>query len=212
MSKYGKLILISATDTEVGKTYCSRLLVKYYQEQAKKVAYYKPVESGYVPGQSDVDYIAEVSDDVYYDFRFSLAISPHLAAKEDNIEVDIDLIKQRVNWLKQNYDVVIIEGAGGLLVPIKESYDFSKLLKDLDASLILVIGSKLGAINQSKLNFEYIKSKKLNCLGYLYNEFLEPDEAISRNRDAIRIQADFYEIEELYNVSNNEQKIIEILS
>jgi len=208
MSKDSKLIFISATDTEVGKTYCSRLLVKYYQEQNKKVAYYKPIESGYIKGRSDVDYIAEVCSDVFYDFRLTLPISPHLAAKEDKVTIDIDLIKQRVGWLKENYDVVIIEGAGGLLVPIKEDYDFSNLLKDLDAKLLLVIGSKLGAINQSKLNFEYITSNKLNCLGYLYNELLEVDEAIDRNKEAIKIQADRYDIKEVSSVLLNQQEIL----
>ena len=196
-----KLIFISATDTDVGKTYCSRLLVEYFQKQNKKVAYYKPIESGYVIGDSDVDYIAEVCSDIFYSYRLTLPISPHLAASEDNVEIDIDLIKQRVSWLKENYDVVIIEGAGGLLVPIKKDYDFSNLLQDLEASLLLVIGSKLGAINQAKLNFDFISKNKLNCFGYLYNEFLKNDEAISRNQEAIREQADRYSIVEIASVN-----------
>ena len=82
-------------------------------------------------------------------------------------------------------------------MPIKVDYDFSDLLKDLNATLMLVIGSKLGAINQSKLNFEFIAKAKLDCLGYIYNEYLEKDEATSRNRRAIIEQASKYKIKEL---------------
>jgi len=202
-----KLVFVSATDTDVGKTYCSRLLVEHFQKQNKKVAYYKPIESGYIKGKSDVDYIAEVCNDVFYDFRLTLPISPHLAAREDKVEIDIDLIKERVSWLKENYDVVIIEGAGGLLVPIKTDYDFSNLLIDLNAKLLLVVGSKLGAINQSKLNFEYISSRNINCLGYIYNEFLESDEAIDRNQEAIKEEAKKYKLAEVLMVNYRDDKL-----
>ena len=197
-----KCIFVTGTDTGIGKTICSAAIALKLSQNGKTVAYLKPVECGIA--RSDKSFVAHYIKDVYDQYKLKTPISPHLAAKQEGIEISISEIKKKIVELSSNYDYLVVEGAGGLLVPITESYDFAKLISELEINLILVTGSKLGVLNHAKLNFEYIRAKKLKIMGYVFNEVLslaeagEQVDAIKTNRKALERIATNYDIPELF--------------
>ena len=200
-------IFISGTDTGVGKTFCAAAMALEIKELGKTVAYFKPVESGCL-GQrsSDLEFVNKHIKDVFSLYRLKNPISPHLAARQDGIEISVAEIKKKIAELSSEFDFLIIEGAGGLLVPITDNYDFSNLVSELDLPLVLVAGSKLGMLNQAKLNFEYIRQRQIKILGYVFNETFSLSEAerlgqleaIKTNRQALQEVAENYGISELF--------------
>lgn len=195
-------IFVSGTDTAIGKTFCSAAIAVKLEQMGYSVAYFKPVECGAT--HSDKNYVGQYVKNVFDLYKFKAAISPHLASGLEGVEISIEAIKNKIAELSASFDFVVIEGAGGLLVPISDNYDYAKLALELEMSIILVVGSRLGVLNHARLNFEFAKANKLKLMGYIFNEIIssakagEQIEAIQTNRVALRKIAQGYGISELF--------------
>jgi dethiobiotin synthetase len=106
-------------------------------------------------------------------YRFSPAIAPHIAAQQAGVQVDISVINSAYQQLAAMADVVVVEGAGGFLVPINAQQTMADLAVTLDLPLVLVVGMRLGCINHALLTVEAIKSRGLKLAGWVANQ-IEP--------------------------------------
>ena len=180
-----KKIFITGTNTDVGKTYISALIIKKMREANFNCGYYKPVLSGVTEMcghlmDSDANYVVqkanipfEPSDCVSY--YWQEALSPHLAAKRKNQEIDIDKIKYDYSQICKKFDYLLIEGAGGITCPLKINKEEKYLLKDLiwelGLSTIIVADAGLGTINSTLLTVDYAKANGIEVEGIILNNY-----------------------------------------
>lgn len=180
-----KNIFITATGTDVGKTYVSALIVKKMREVGLNCGYYKPVLSGVVEKdgklvESDCNYVVETAkiptsanDCVGYFWKE--AVSPHLAAKRADETIDIMKIKEKYREKCEKYDYLLIEGAGGITCPLRlengEKFLLKDLIKELNTSIIIVADGGLGTINSTLLTVEYAKMNNIEVKGIILNNF-----------------------------------------
>jgi len=177
MSNFPKGIFVTGTDTGVGKTVVSAIIACALQQSGKRVAAMKSVQTGAgEDGLLDIEFIQKVmgtnySLDVVCPYRFPLPLAPLVAAKLAGERIDVDRIKSAYFDLSSLNDIVIVEGAGGLLVPITETYFMSDLAHDLELGLIIVTRPGLGTLNHTLLTLEHARSRGLNILGLVINNF-----------------------------------------
>ena len=174
-----KCIFITATGTDIGKTYISALIVKKMREEGLNCGYYKPILSGAVNGiPGDCKYVTETAglncnpmDCLTY--CFEEAVSPHLAAKRQNIVISKEKILEDFKSKQQEYDYLLIEGAGGITCPIniENKYLMNDLIKDMGADIVIVADGGLGTINSVLLTVEYAQKRNLNIRGIILNNY-----------------------------------------
>lgn len=167
----GKAIFITATDTGCGKTIATGCLAAALSKQGK-VCVYKPIQCGdLLEGEitsPDLAQIHELSGvDVFNDYCFTLAASPHLA--DEKGEIDVAVIKKRVDSLVSSYDYVLVEGAGGLIVPLNPSYTMLDLIKELSIPAVVVSRAGLGTINHTSLSLRALAG--VSVLGVIFNYY-----------------------------------------
>ena len=175
---------ITGTDTGVGKTHVACKLIHDYVAQGYKVIGMKPVAAGgdLVNGKwvnDDVLKLEQASNvkaprQLVNPYSFKEAIAPHIAAEKAGLEIKIDVIKQAFQALSKLADIVIVEGAGGFLVPLNNQQSMADLPAALNTPVILVVGMKLGCINHSLLTVEAIQARGLTLHGWVANQ-VEPD-------------------------------------
>ena len=172
-------IFVTGTDTDVGKTRISEALIELLREQGHTVAGMKPIASGCdmtadgLRNDDAVRLIEQANADLPYDlinpYAFEPAIAPHIAARQAGVSIDLKLIKSSYQQIQQKTDVVVVEGAGGWLVPINETETMADLAKTLNLSIVLVVGIRLGCINHALLTIESIKQSGLSIVGWVAN-------------------------------------------
>jgi len=170
-------LFITGTDTGVGKTVVSAALAWNMKQAGKKVAVMKPIQTGTnLDGIMDIEFIQKLLGtnyllEVVCPYRFPHPLAPFVAACQVGKTIDVDRIRSAFYELRSNHDVVIVEGAGGLLVPINETYLMSDLANDLNLGLIIVIRPGLGTLNHTLLTVEYARSCGLRIVGIVINNF-----------------------------------------
>ena len=166
-------IFITGIGTGIGKT-----LVAAIVTEALQADYWKPVQAGYQEGTDSSlikEYLSNSSSVVHPElYKLKLAVSPHIAAREENILIDIAEIKTRLEEINGGFQHkkinIIIEGAGGLMVPLNDHEFVADLIKQLQAKVILVSRNYLGSINHSLLTAEVCRYYKLEVLGWIFND------------------------------------------
>ena len=166
-------IFITGIGTGIGKT-----LVAAIVTEALQADYWKPVQAGYQEGTDSSlikEYLSNSSSVVHPElYKLKLAVSPHIAAREENILIDIAEIKTRLEEINGGFQhkktSIIIEGAGGLMVPLNDHEFVADLIKQLQAKVILVSRNYLGSINHSLLTAEVCRYYKLEVLGWIFND------------------------------------------
>lgn len=162
---------ITGTDTGVGKTYITKLLVESLRAEGKYAVGFKPISCG---DREDAVILAAASGNLSLDevnpLHFSSAVAPHVAALLENKTIDPAQILASYQAISKIYDPVIVEGAGGWEVPITENYFVSDLAKDLNLPVILVAANRLGALNHILLTLAAIQAKGLKCAGIILNQ------------------------------------------
>lgn len=175
-----KSLFITATNTDVGKTYACEKFLNYFAKAGLKVGYFKPFETGVVDFPLDgskmlklakklnPSFNVTINDVVPY--QFELPAAPYVA--KGNTIIDIEFLKEKKKYLEQFCDVLIIEGAGGLMVPIEKDLFIIDLIKEFNCEAILITPSKLGCINDTLLSIHALKSKNIDFEFYinLYND------------------------------------------
>lgn len=176
---------VMGTDTDVGKTYIASQVIQHFVQQNVGTIGMKPIASGCALNATgilmneDVTQLAQVSNrqatlDLINPYRFAPAIAPHLAAKQAMVEVDIDVIKAAYDQLTQLAEIVIVEGAGGFIVPINQTQTMADLAMALHLPIILVVGIRLGCINHALLTVEAIHARGLTLAGWVANQ-IDPE-------------------------------------
>lgn len=180
-------VFVTGTDTGVGKTFISVVLIELLQQQGLKVVGMKPIASGCEPTveglrNDDALKLSQQSNvDLPYDlinpYAFEPAIAPHIAAKQAGIEIELDKIQQNYTLIKQQADVVVVEGAGGWLVPLNNTQTMADLAVLLALPVILVVGIRLGCINHALLTVKAIESTGLKLQGWVANHIEVTEQA-----------------------------------
>ena len=180
-----KNLFITGTGTDMGKTYITGLILKKFQENGKKAAYYKAAMSGnekrpdgsLIPGDAlhvkTVSGIKEPLEEMC-PYVYETAVSPHLAAQIEGNPVELETVLQAFDSVCGNYDYVTAEGSGGILCPLR--FDETKLwledfIKARDLNCLIVADAGLGTINSVVLTAEYMKERGITAKGILFNHY-----------------------------------------
>jgi dethiobiotin synthetase len=166
-----KTIFVAGTDTGVGKTYVAAGLASALRLRGKNVGVMKPVSCGGREDAVRLKKAAGVDDslDRINPINLKEPLSPNVAAMLEGIKVDVKAIKRAHDALETKYDVLVVEGCGGLLVPITEDFYVVDLIRLLDAETVLVSRSGLGAINHTLLSVEALKARRIRPIGLIFN-------------------------------------------
>ena len=114
---------------------------------------------------------------------FTYPASPHLAAAIDGRDIDLTLIGRSTEKLLQKYDTVLIEGAGGLYVPLSEAYQTIDYVAEHGLPVVLVTSPRLGSINHTLLSIEALVNRNIPLYGMVYNTFPKTDERIDKDTE-----------------------------
>jgi len=179
---------ITGTNTGVGKTFFSYLLARELKELGFNVGYWKPIETGVGDFPEDAKLLTDLlvlplEDTITYTFKLPLA--PYVAEKHEGERIDLNYLKQVYEDKINRYQVLIIEGAGGLAVPIKRNYTYGDFAKDLNLPVLIVGRATLGTINDCFLTAFYGKALKLNILGFVLNGFTGKDLSEKDNPEVV---------------------------
>jgi dethiobiotin synthetase len=165
------MIFVTGIGTDVGKTLVSAILT-----EALQADYWKPVQAGFADG-TDAQRIRELISNpvsVAHDelYRLHTPASPHIAARKDGLRIDLSTIVQQAESLRSLTAgrPFVLEGAGGLLVPLNETEKVADLAKSLNAKLVLVSRNYLGSINHSLLTAAYCRSQGLHVAGWIFSD------------------------------------------
>ena len=168
-------IFITGIGTDVGKTLAAAILT-----EALHADYWKPVQAGYENG-TDGEWVRGIISNplsrVHREaYRLRIAASPHIAGREEGVKVDLGIITEHYKKIKgemmkeKNERSLVIEGAGGILVPLNENEFVAELIQRLDAKVILVSRNYLGSINHSLLTAAFCESKNIEVAGWIFND------------------------------------------
>lgn len=177
-----KGIYIIGTDTDVGKTVVSAGIMHLLLSKGYNACYYKPVSSGGIEtGKGlfsyDVSFVKAVSgineaDDRINPFSYKTPVSPHLASKIEGFGVDKQIILHRYRELAEDYSSIVVEGCGGLAVPLTDNgYMQFQLIKELDIGCILVSRTTIGTINHTLLTLSFAEREGIPVYGVIFNGF-----------------------------------------
>jgi dethiobiotin synthetase len=174
-----KGFFVTGTDTGVGKTLVTAQIGKAIQNENVSLGVMKPIESGVSDSLvattlSDAGLlktVLEISDSMedISPYRYQTPVAPLLASRLENKPINPKVIIEAYQKLTHKYDVILAEGAGGLLVPIKKDYLMADLAKDLALPLIIVARFHLGTINQTALTIEAARARGLDIEGIVFS-------------------------------------------
>lgn len=161
-----KPIFIIGTGTDVGKTLISAIIT-----EALHADYWKPVQAGFTDGTDSLfiqEMISNNKTKIHPElYRLKMPASPHLSAPAEEKKIKI---KEIVAHLPKTKNQLIVEGAGGLMVPLNKKEMILNLIKKLQAKVIIVSKNELGSINHSLLTAAVLKKEKINVLGWIFTE------------------------------------------
>lgn len=185
---------ISGIDTDCGKSVVTGLIARFLLEKGENVITQKAIQTGCVGISEDILTHRKLMKKELYGvdksgftcpFVFPLPASPHLAAAEVAREFDEVSLDQATMELSLRFDKVILEGAGGVYVPLKRDLPFIDYIKDRDYPLIIVTSSKLGSINHTLLTLEAAANRGIKIAGLVYNHHFDKEPKITADSKTI---------------------------
>ncbi|WDV46641.1 dethiobiotin synthase [Clostridiaceae bacterium M8S5] len=213
-----KHIFITGTDTDVGKTFVTAGITHILNKHNHKVCPYKPVQSGGIFYDNnliagDSKFVKDLTGiDIDYNtmntYCLKTPVSPHRASEKEDVIIDPNHIISHFNHLKNTYEYVIVEGAGGAIVPIiRNSYYITDLIKSLGLSTLVVTRTSVGTINHTILTINYLKSLNIDVKGIVFNGYKGND----YEDDNIRVIKDITNIKNIFVLPHVEsQDILDI--
>ena len=184
------VFFISGIDTNIGKTYATGMLAKALARRGKRVITQKLVQTGCTHLSEDIlthrhlQGIPLTEEDQAgwtCPYIFTYPCSPHMAAERDQRAIDFHVIAACTQALSQRYDIVLLEGAGGLMVPLDDRTLTIDYVATHHYPLVLVTCGRLGSLNHTLLSIEACEARGIPVAAILYNEYPAEDEAIQRN-------------------------------
>ena len=192
----GKGVFITGTDTGVGKTFFACMLAALLRDSGYRVGVMKPAESGCAEREGELypkDAIllkeasaSQDSLDKICPYQLREPLAPSVAAQREGITLDIDRLIDVYNEITSTHDITLIEGAGGLMVPLLPSYTYADFARVLKLPVVVIAANRLGMINHLVLTLEHARCKGLSVLGYVLNR-LESGASLAAetNREAL---------------------------
>lgn len=171
-----KSYFITGTDTGVGKTLVSCALLHAFTARGDATIGMKPVVTGCIEGEwADVKAIEAASSvntsrELINPYAFIPPIAPHIAARQAGIKIDIDIIRDAYIRLQKKASIVIVEGVGGIMVPLNDYNDVADMIRILDLQVILVVGMRLGCLNHALLTARILQVFGLQVAGWIANQ------------------------------------------
>ncbi len=196
------LLFVTGTDTAVGKTVVTGGIAAALRAEGMNVGVMKPVVAGLVQHEGrdiseDVRFLETAAgiieeEDLIAPYRLPLPAAPQLAAEQAGVVIDPAHMLEAARTLERRCDLLLVEGAGGWLVPIRTDYLMRDLARDLAAPVLVVARMTLGTINHTVLTVEAVQAAGLPVLGIVLNgrDPVEPDEVAEENPRLIREQTD----------------------
>jgi dethiobiotin synthetase len=184
-----RCFFVTGTDTGVGKTTVTSALAAATSARGCRVGVLKPIETGCQPDARGVlvpedakrlKFFAGSTEslDTICPYRFSDPLAPRVAAIRDGHEIDVAALVRTIKEFKRRHDLTLVEGAGGLLVPIWGDTTFADLALQAEMPLLIVVGNRLGAINHAQLTAGWARAIGLETAGYVINT-LSPDDDLA---------------------------------
>jgi dethiobiotin synthetase len=182
-----KGVFISGTDTGVGKTAFACALLRQYSASGSRAVGMKPVAAGGGSSNGDILALATAGNvdaplSARCPYAFDEAVAPHLAARAVGVVIDLRRIRESYEVLSARADHVVVEGAGGVLVPLGERSDVLDIALALDLPVVLVVGVRLGCLNHALLASLAIVARGLDLAGWVANSI---DPAMDRRDENI---------------------------
>lgn len=191
-------VFIAGTDTGVGKTVISCAILQGFAGHGLRVAGMKPVAAGALLKRGvwyndDVTQLRAASNvDVPQNwinpYCFAPPIAPHIAAHEAGMTIRMAIIAKHYAQLARRADVVVVEGVGGLLVPLGRRLNAADIPVQLDLPVVLVVGLRLGCLNHALLTVEVLQSRGLRLAGWIANCIDPGMERVTQNIQALRLR------------------------
>ena len=175
-----KPLFITATDTDIGKTYVCAGLAHSLKKLDIDVGIMKPFACGVKQktgfSSNDLTILSKAAmvndaEELLNPFFFPIPASPYTAAKNLGVKIDIDYLMKCFRKLDEIHDVMLVEGIGGIMTPILKDYAIIDLIKDLEANTIIVTSSKIGTINHTIMTCDMCKNMKIPVKGLIINNF-----------------------------------------
>ena len=181
-------LFITGTDTGVGKTYITKLLLSALTRTGQSAVGFKPITCG---NREDAEIISSASNpsptsvDTVNPIFLKTPAAPMAAASIEGITIDINKIKSTHLELTKSYNHVLTEGAGGWAVPIDSEYSMGHLAADLGGPVLIVVNNKLGALNQTILTANAVRSMGLELMGIILNHINDESDTASITNRAV---------------------------
>ncbi len=190
---------VSGIDTDAGKSYCTGYLARQWSEQGKRIITQKLIQTGNVGRSEDIELhrrimgtgpLPEDREMLTMPEIFSYPASPDLASRIDGRPVDFAKIRRATDILSERYDTVLLEGAGGLMVPLTPELLTIDYIAREGYPLIFVTSGKLGSVNHTLLSLEAIERRGIELYALLYNLYPESRDKTIQNdtRKYLRLQ------------------------
>ncbi len=168
-----KTIFVTGTDTDVGKTMVAGGLIRALEGYGKN-AYWKPIQTGTLISEDrrDLQQLTGLADERFLPsaYVFPDPVSPHLAAARWKKQIQMSVLLEAYGRHAPGFDTLIVEGAGGVLVPLSDEALMIDLMTALKAPCLVVVEDKLGAINHGLLTLEAVRRRDVPCLGFVMNK------------------------------------------
>lgn len=188
---------ITGTDTGVGKTLVACGLAAAFREAGFKIGVMKPAESGcrnekghLVPQDATFLKAAAGSNqpiERICPYRLGVPVAPSVAAAHAGVQIRPDFLVRLYRDMSIVHDLMLVEGAGGLLVPLRPSYTYADLAREISLPVLVVVGNRLGAVNHALLTLEHAACLNLKVSGYILNDMdSERTPATATNAETIR--------------------------
>jgi len=179
---------VTGIDTDIGKTYATGLAARFLLRQGRSVITQKIVQTGTSGPIADdillhrrlmgIEPLPVDWNGTTCPYRFRFPASPHLAARLENVQIDPKNITDATARLLETYDTVLLEGAGGINVPIRRDYLIADYVQEHRYPMIIVTSGRLGSINHTLLTLEAAASRNIPPAGIVFNHYPPADDTI----------------------------------
>lgn len=183
-------LFITGIGTDVGKSFATGWLAKELREAGINCITQKMIQTGNTGMSEDIERHRKIMgtgilpvdlERLTAPVIFTYPASPHLAAKIDGKKIDLELIARATKELERQFGHVLLEGAGGLMVPIHDGYLTADYIKEHNLPVIVTVTGQLGSINHALLTFNALRSYGIRLFGVIYNPYFDKDETICRD-------------------------------
>jgi len=211
-----KGLFVTGTDTEVGKTFVCALLLKLLTDSGVNATYFKPIATGCSEGISspeDVAFVSSVSgldlsDLIHCPIRYQKPLAPLAAARLENRPVSLDLILECYEKLMGSAEFLVVEGVGGLMVPLAPGYLVADLMQELELPALVVTRPTLGTINHTLLTLRAIHRRGIPLVGFVTNGHRDKKDEAAQSSPALI--EEFSGVEFLGHIPRYEQEKMSI--